>query len=108
MVTGMILYITVFSRTVGSIRIVKGLFWEYQQGLLKDALLNMLLFIPLGFFIGNKWGIVFGFLLSVWIELAQYFFALGYCELDDILHNTLGCLMGYMFHEIIRERLTSA
>ena len=68
----------------------------------------MFLFIPLGFFIGNKRGIVFGFLLSTWIELVQYCFALGYCELDDILHNTTGCLMGYMFHEIIRERLTSA
>ena len=49
MFTGMILYITVFSRTVGTIRIVKGLFWEYQQGFLRDAILNMLLFFPLGF-----------------------------------------------------------
>jgi lipopolysaccharide/colanic/teichoic acid biosynthesis glycosyltransferase len=62
--------------------------------------LNILLFIPLGFLlrsITDSWKtIVCGFLLSVLIELTQYWFRLGSCELDDVLNNTLGCGLGIL------------
>lgn len=32
---------------------------------------------------------------SLSIELIQYWFGLGVCEMDDVLHNTLGVLAGY-------------
>lgn len=58
-----------------------------------DITLNILLFIPLGFLLGRKgWKAVFlGFLISAFIECAQYLFLLGYCEADDVLNNTIGC-----------------
>lgn len=61
-----------------------------------DIVLNILLFIPLGFLLGDKgWKAVFlGFLLSASIELIQYIAVLGYCEADDVLNNTIGCGFG--------------
>ena len=34
-------------------------------------------------------------LFSLVIELSQYFWQLGNCEIDDVLHNTLGAGLGY-------------
>ena len=33
--------------------------------------------------------------LSVVIEFMQLYFKRGSCEVDDIIHNTLGCVIGY-------------
>ncbi len=35
-----------------------------------------------------------GILLSLLTEAAQYLTRRGLCELDDLLNNTLGCLIG--------------
>lgn len=94
-----ILWVTLFSRTPRTVRIVKGLFWEVRMGYWWDIALNILLFIPLGFLVGKKsWKtVLFGFLLSAFIELTQYFLFLGYCEADDVLNNTIGCGIGTLF-----------
>lgn len=91
-----ILWVTLFTRDTGAARIVKGLFWEVRMGFWWDIALNILLFIPLGFLIGGKgWkAVLFCFLLSVFIELTQYAFLLGYCEADDVLNNTIGTVVG--------------
>ena len=103
--TVLILYITIFSRTPGSERIVKGLFWEVQVGYWRNILLNILLFIPLGFLSGvcfKNWKVVlFGFLLSALIEFTQYVFFLGYCEADDVLNNTIGIAMGFGLYNVL-------
>lgn len=93
-----ILWMTLFTREPRAARIVKGLFWEIRMGFWWDIALNILLFIPLGFLVGNKgWKtVLFGFLLSASIELTQYVFLLGYCEADDVLNNTIGCGIGIL------------
>lgn len=98
-----ILYITVFSRKPGSERIFKGLFWEYQNGMWKSIILNIVLFLPLGFLLGNKKGIATGFLLSVIIEVVQYIGMLGFCELDDVLNNTVGAVLGYFVGRMVKK-----
>lgn len=92
-----ILWLTLFSRNQGTVRIVKGLFWELKMGYWGDIALNILLFIPLGFLIGEKgWkAVLLGFLLSAFIELTQYAFKLGVCEADDVLNNTIGTVVGF-------------
>ena len=64
--------------------------------------LNVTLFVPVGFLMGSsfrhiEWKKValWGCLLSIVIEISQFFFRKGYCEADDVIHNTLGCLIGY-------------
>ena len=93
-----ILWITLFSREVGAERLTRGLFWEIEMGYWIDIRLNILLFLPLGFLLGtvtDNWRIVlFGFILSVFIEFLQYIFAMGCCQADDVLNNTIGTVVG--------------
>ena len=95
-----ILWLTLFSRETGTVRIVKGLFWEVQNHLWNFIVLNILMFVPLGFLlrsVTDTWkSITYGFLLSILIELTQYWLCLGSCELDDVLNNTLGCGLGIL------------
>lgn len=90
----LILYITLFSRTSGSERIFHGMFWELRGRMWHDIILNILLFFPLGFLFASWKGLLFGVVLSVFIEIIQFAFALGYCELDDMLNNSIGVIIG--------------
>lgn len=60
---------------------------------------NILFFIPYGFLFPwkNNWRYAFvtALVLSVFIELSQFIFNLGWCEVDDIISNTLGAMIGW-------------
>lgn len=99
-----ILWITLFSRRPMESRIFRGLFWEIEMGYWGDIALNILIFVPLGFLIGGKRGIVAGALLSAGIELTQFVFRLGVCELDDVLNNTIGITVGCLMATLLRTR----
>lgn len=84
-------------------------FWSYaailsgEVSLIRENLLNVALFAPIGLLLccllpWRKWWIalMFGFELSVCIELLQLVWKRGTCEFDDVLHNTLGCLLGFI------------
>ena len=100
-----ILWITLFSREPMTGRIFRGLFWEIEMGYWNNIIQNILLFIPLGFLIGGKRGIIAGALLSIGIELTQYIFSLGYCELDDVLNNTIGAAIGALLFKKFGKRI---
>ena len=34
--------------------------------------------------------------ISVTIESLQFFLMRGFSEVDDVMHNTLGCILGYI------------
>lgn len=97
---------TVLGRSAQSEPIFQGLFWEIQNGMWSDIWLNILLFVPLGFLIGDWKGILCGFVLSSGIEITQYFCRIGYCELDDILNNTIGSAMGVLLHYAVLKLLS--
>ena len=44
----------------------------------------------------EKFIVLLGFLISVGIETVQLISERGYCQLDDVLMNTLGALVGYV------------
>ena len=100
-----ILRITLFSREPMTTRIFRGLFWEIEMGYWNNIIQNILLFIPLGFLIGGKRGIIAGVLLSIGIELTQYIAVLGYCELDDVLNNTIGAAIGSLLFKKFGKRI---
>lgn len=83
--------------------IFQPLLWELQNGMWSDIRLNILLFIPLGLLIGGWRGLLIGFCLSCGIEAVQYYGNLGYCELDDILNNTIGAGLGAGLNELMRK-----
>lgn len=69
---------------------------------LKNAVLNVALFVPLGFLLPVLWKkqssfgktIALGFGLSMTIELVQMF-TYRATDVDDLITNTLGCALGY-------------
>lgn len=68
------------------------------------ALFNCMLFMPFGFLLaavlrGNSVGTVrvaalCGFSYSLLLETLQLVLRRGTCELDDLLHNTIGAVLG--------------
>lgn len=78
--------------------------WNRFSPLLwRNILLNIAMFLPLGvllplsFKIFRKWYCTYfvGFFLSFAIECVQKVFHLGIFEVDDILNNTLGVMIGF-------------
>jgi len=83
-------------------------FWSYkaiQEGredLLAENIMNVVVFIPVGLLLGiafkqmTWWkALLIGCGISVTIELLQFFLMRGFSELDDVMHNTVGCLIGW-------------
>lgn len=78
-------------------------FKSYRKGLTKQVAANILAFIPLGFLLRKK---CYGLLISILIELAQLLLHRGYCDIDDVISNTIGLFIGtvlsFLFHATIR------
>lgn len=73
---------------------------DYPADLI-EVLLNMALFVPIGFLLGGigfktKKVLLMGICLSGIIEVSQFGFCKGLCETDDVIHNTLGAFLGYL------------
>lgn len=80
---------------------------SYFMEMLGENILNVLLFVPLGFFaccgfqgMTPKIVLLLGGSLSFFIELLQFIFKKGFCETDDVIHNVAGCMMGYALWRI--------
>ena len=106
-----ILYATILTRTPGNYELILTPFAalsaaRQQPELYREMLMNVFLFFPLGLTLSNalprKWHRWFrislttltGCILSAGIEYAQYRFALGMAETDDVICNTLGAFAG--------------
>lgn len=75
-------------------------------------LLNICMFLPVGIFL--KYGyrnfickkiLLIGFILSATIELLQILLCKGLCEIDDIIHNVAGCMLGYGIASLLVKRI---
>ena len=102
---------TVFYRTVKVERAYDYSFlWSYSDpDLIVENIMNVVVFIPIGFLLGcvynnTKWWMALsvGGGISVIIEMLQLISKTGFSELDDVMHNTLGCLLGYGIMTILR------
>ena len=98
-----VLWITLFSRIGEGYRRFLLPFHSYVEILkgnrqfLLENIGNVILFIPLGVVLGvvKKWDVKrAGFFISLFIEILQFTFALGTFECDDLIHNTLGSVIG--------------
>ena len=73
---------------------------------------NVAAFLPFGFFIPllfryhrSVWVITaWSFGVSVFIELTQLITRVGSCDIDDVLLNTLGGIIGYFLFIWLRDR----
>jgi len=77
-----------------------------------SIILNILLYYPLGYLlpilfpkIKPKHVILIGCLCSIATEATQYLLKMGWCETDDVIHNTLGTAIGVWVWHLQSKRL---
>lgn len=104
---GVIVWYTIVSRNSGAPKADLRLFWSYREMIAGDPhwkkdvlqnLQNIAFFIPFGVLLPvKKWKAVLitAFIFSVAIEIVQYFGGYGLAELDDVICNTLGAMIGF-------------
>ncbi len=85
----------------------------------RNIILNILMFVPIGFIMPlllkkcESWYITYlvGFGITLFIEILQLISKRGIFELDDIINNTLGCVIGYgivmIFISLLRRKKVS-
>ena len=100
-------------------------FWSYREAfsgwtiqrlsVARSIFLNILLFIPLGYLLPSLmlsfshrylFTIIIIISLSIGTEIIQYYTRTGLCELDDLINNTVGGLLG-MAGYVIGDQLIS-
>ena len=80
----------------------------HPEGMLIEDILNIILFVPIGFFteaillskkIRNSllWCTICGFICSLIIEVLQLLTRRGWFDVDDLLMNMLGAIAGGLF-----------
>lgn len=79
-----------------------------------EPILNILLFMPLGyllpsifnFFKHKPWfTVIAGFLLSLTTELLQLVTRLGSFDVDDLINNTLGSVIGVILYYLVLKKV---
>ena len=117
---GIVFASTVFTRIPAEYpRYELQIFWSWtkvlrdqNRGMLLEILLNCLLLFPAGLLLPLVWGrerkirygLLWGALISLIIEGCQLLFHRGLFEWDDIIHNSLGCMLGCAIMNVIRWR----
>ncbi len=105
---------TILLRNTGEFRYELTPFWSWAEALnkwpltahgkmlLHQILLNILMFVPIGILISHKIGwksIPLSLCISFIVEFTQLLSRRGIFEFDDVIHNTIGALLG---HELLR------
>lgn len=83
----------------------KVILWNKTQAF-ENIFGNIILFIPYGF-LGIlypklnqfKWLLLAFFLIINIIEFSQYFFKRGYADIDDVILNTSGAIIGFVIYK---------
>lgn len=122
--TAAILFVTLLSRTKipsPSVHLIP--FSTFQRGQENGdvycfMVMNVFIFIPLGLslpyvFRGAArkrvlYTILVGFLLSFFIESMQNVLSIGYADVDDLISNTLGTILGSLAYPISLQLLMKA
>ena len=79
----------------------------------KNACLNILLFVPFGFFLPIAWdrfrkienAAVMGLIASLCMELSQIF-TLRTTDINDLITNTIGTIIGYLIARWMTDKFT--
>ena len=108
-ITGMPHYATFRPEINGGFNLIP--FAEGTSGLYQ-YMANAIMFLPVGFFLPLLWQqfirpvytVGAGFLLSLGIELIQLF-TFRATDIDDLMMNTLGAILGYLLYRILRKPL---
>ena len=108
-----IFVMTLFSRSAGDYTVTLRPFWSYRTAyetenaeLWLQIIMNIAMYVPIGFAlpgclqtVDKLWKVIVLVLIcSVGIEAIQYIFSIGYAEVDDVINNLFGTLIGYALY----------
>ena len=105
-----IAYMTLLFRENGGGQLRLEIFWSYRTIMSNsenraDILKNIWLFIPLGAILyrlyPKKKVLVIPIAISILIEVIQYLTGIGICEIDDVISNGLGEIIGYQTSKLL-------
>ena len=79
----------------------------YALTILKNYIGNIVLFVPMGYFLPTffkncknfKFYVIFIVLLILAVELVQFFSMLGAFDIDDVIMNVIGAIIGLFYLE---------
>ena len=81
---------------------------SFSDWFFKNLMCNIVMFMPCGFLVPlfvrrNKWWYVllFGSLLSLVIELTQWAIGIGIFDIDDVILNSFGTMIGFGIYKLI-------
>ncbi|WP_046212414.1 VanZ family protein [Paenibacillus wulumuqiensis] len=116
---GLVMMLTTFSRGANfegwvNFRLFSGYWSAWNQWSLSEfqlIIFNMMMFMPLGFLLpllGIRTRrftpvLIISLIVTIGIELIQIISRRGIFELDDIFHNTLGSIAGYLIMQAILD-----
>lgn len=76
-----------------------------------DILFNTFLFLPMGLIIAGLfpamklWRVfLIGLIISLGIEIFQYIFYKGVSQVDDLAHNSIGCVVGWYVGKLMIKK----
>jgi glycopeptide antibiotics resistance protein len=77
----------------------------------RTVILNVGLFIPFGYFLFSfgkrkRRAIIISFIFSAGIELIQFLTGRGLCEVDDVISNTIGAVIGIVISATLKDRFS--
>lgn len=109
-----VLFITLFSRVPTLSRVTHLIpLWSYtSHGHWKQIILNVALFIPLGYFLSglyvssrlpHLWTLLSALLVSASIELLQFFTYRGMLDVDDLISNLCGAAVGLLIFSLLSK-----
>lgn len=116
MACSFVFVMTMFKRELGEYATTLKPFWSYHTAyvlnnteLWLQIIMNIAMYIPIGcslpgYFQGmRQWWKTTSVVLacSVVIEVIQYLFSIGYPDVDDVLNNIIGTLIGFGLYKII-------
>lgn len=111
----LILASTVLARTMSEtsgidwtpFRLLRKNYWWIRRDMILQIEANILMFIPLGLLLFPACGwksVLYGSLFSLGIEILQLLLKMGFSELDDVIHNTFGVVIGCGIYHFISFR----
>lgn len=77
----------------------------------RNIFINILLFVPMGILLplmSKKWQVswktyLIGFLFSLSIECIQFRTGIGIAEVDDLMNNTIGVMIGFGIYSLFKK-----
>lgn len=86
---------------VNPINLIPFRYYNGTRNHLKEIIQNIIIFIPFGIYLkmlnkNNKQVILYGVIFSLVLEISQFIFKLGACDITDIITNTSGTILGLL------------